>query len=76
MGGTGKARNVGLLQLHGSYLGDAGGKVTGVGLLVDSYLVMVVIWGDGSDQLVGIQRIWHNGHTNLEEYCRKMAVFP
>ena len=43
MEGTGKARNVGLLQLYSSYLGDAGGKVTGVGLLVDSYVVMVMV---------------------------------
>ena len=50
-GGTGKAENVGLLQLYGSYLGDTGGKVTGVGLLVDSYLVMVVIWARGAISL-------------------------
>ena len=51
MGGTGKARNVGLLQLYSSYLGDAGEKVTGVGLLVDSYVVMVVIWARGAISL-------------------------
>jgi len=52
MGETGKARNVGLLELYGSYLGDAGGKVAGVGFLVVSYVVMGVYLGEGGDQLV------------------------
>ena len=41
-GETGKVRNVGLLELYTSYLGESGGKMAGVGFLLVSYLVKVV----------------------------------
>ncbi|KAL3810319.1 hypothetical protein ACHAXA_008254 [Cyclostephanos tholiformis] len=50
-GETGKARNVGLLELYTSHLGDMGGKVAGVGFLVVSYLVVGVYLGEGGDRL-------------------------
>ena len=50
-GETGKARNVGLLELYSSYLGEIGGKLASVGFLIVSYLVMGVYLSEGGDTL-------------------------
>lgn len=50
-GETGKVRNVGLLELYTSYLGESGGKMAGVGFLLVSYLVMGVYLSEGGDTL-------------------------
>lgn len=50
-GETGKARNVGLLELYAAHLGDVGGKVAGIGFLVVSYLVVGVYLAEGGDRL-------------------------
>ncbi|KAL7535645.1 hypothetical protein ACHAXR_006634 [Thalassiosira sp. AJA248-18] len=51
-GETGRFRNVGLLELYTSYLGDVGGKAAGIGFLIVSYLVMGVYLSEGGDQLL------------------------
>ncbi len=51
-GETGKVRNVGLLELYTSYLGDVGGKLAGFGFLVVSYIVMGVYLSEGGDTLM------------------------
>mmetsp|Transcript_11409 Transcript_11409/g.25048 ORF Transcript_11409/g.25048 Transcript_11409/m.25048 type:complete len:361 (-) Transcript_11409:135-1217(-) len=51
-GETGRVRNVGLLELYSSYLGDVGGKVAGVGFLIVSYVVMGVYLSEGGDHLM------------------------
>ncbi|KAL7491948.1 hypothetical protein ACHAWT_004672 [Skeletonema menzelii] len=50
-GETGRVRNVGLLELYTSYLGESGGKIAGVGFLLVSYLVMGVYLSEGGDTL-------------------------
>jgi len=50
-GETGRVRNVGLLELYTSYLGESGGKMAGVGFLLVSYLVMGVYLSEGGDTL-------------------------
>ena len=50
-GETGRVRNVGLLELYTSYLGESGGKLAGVGFLLVSYLVMGVYLSEGGDTL-------------------------
>lgn len=50
-GETGKVRNVGLLELYTSYLGEGGGKMAGVAFLIVSYLVMGVYLSEGGDTL-------------------------
>lgn len=50
-GETGRVRNVGLLELYTSYLGESGGKIAGVGFLIVSYLVMGVYLSEGGDTL-------------------------
>ena len=50
-GETGKVRNVGLLELYTSYLGESGGKLASVGFLFVSYLVMGVYLSEGGDTL-------------------------
>ena len=51
-GETGKVRNVGLLELYNSYLGEVGGKLAGIGFLIVSYLVLGVYLSEGGDQLM------------------------
>jgi len=51
-GETGRVRNVGLLELYTSYLGETGGKLAGLGFLVVSYVVMGVYLSEGGDQLM------------------------
>jgi tyrosine-specific transport protein len=50
-GETGRVRNVGLLELYTSYLGESGGKLAGLGFLLVSYLVMGVYLSEGGDTL-------------------------
>jgi len=50
-GETGNVRNVGLLELYTSYLGESGGKLAGLGFLLVSYLVMGVYLSEGGDTL-------------------------
>jgi len=51
-GETGRVRNVGLLELYNSYLGNVGGKLAGFGFLIVSYLVLGVYLSEGGDQLM------------------------
>ena len=51
-GETGRVRNVGLLELYNSYLGNVGGKLAGLGFLIVSYLVLGVYLSEGGDQLM------------------------
>jgi amino acid permease len=46
-GETGKVRNVGLLELYGSYLGRRGGDLAALGFVVVSYVIMGVYFGQG-----------------------------
>jgi tyrosine-specific transport protein len=50
-GETGKARNVGILELYASHLGVVGGRVAGIGFVVVSYLVVGVYLAEGGDRL-------------------------
>jgi len=51
-------RNVGLLELYTSYLGESGGKMAGVGFLIVSYLVMGVYLSEGYPQRVVGDDTW------------------
>jgi tyrosine-specific transport protein len=51
-GETGRVRNVGLLELYTSYLGEFGGKAAGIGFLLVSYIVMGVYLSEGGDMLM------------------------
>lgn len=54
-GETGRVRNVGLLELYNSYLGEnVGGKLAGVGFLVVSYIVLGVYLSEGGNQLMNL----------------------
>lgn len=60
-GETGRPRNVGLLELYGSYLGPAGGRLAGMGFLIVSYLVVGVYLSEGGDQLMRLLEM--GGHV-------------
>ncbi|KAL9190548.1 hypothetical protein ACHAXT_000254 [Thalassiosira profunda] len=61
VGETGRVRNVGLLELYTSYLGDVGGKLAGLGFLVVSYLVMGFYLAEGGCQLTKLLDMAHVG---------------
>ncbi|KAL7473813.1 hypothetical protein ACHAXS_014349 [Conticribra weissflogii] len=50
-GETGRVRNVGLLELYKTYLGDLGGTIAGAGFLMVSYIMMGVYLAEGGDRL-------------------------
>jgi len=66
-------RNVGLLELYQTYLGDIGGKFAGVGFLLVSYIMMGVYLSEGGDRLHDL--LFLGADANGDSMVLSRAIF-